>query len=583
MTKSKIIPEPARALAHALKNAVVKPIRTITKKKSLDANLNDQQTPHNHQTIVHSLSTPTSILIENFDQPVNELSVDSYESTSASLLASLPSKPPRVSDESCSSSSIEINSPPPAKPPRHFSLYKNESEKNLIQQTNDVVKRVLNLVDTFPIVPQNDNDINFVKAASSNNQDNSNNIKTLETFSTVSMTNFPLITNASDNNIDKQMTINSLSSSLPSSIEQSNCSNKLTEENIPTGVIQLATNLTESILQKVEQQTKLSNDDDDDSIRKSNRQTSLCKPKQLKQEELTRLSCNYVPLMPLSVITTHVLPTQVTSRPLMSVSFNSSSHTSKPLSPVLDVVTPKTTPLITASVTVISPSMPKFSSTAKIISSDDELRKILSNDSNSNENSNAPTPLQSRSKQSSIDSDETTTSENVVFKSRNTERSVPTSSMAFNYDNLYDSTGSLNDDHRQRQNPPSSLPPIPSSSETLSSTASSSMTTIYESFENFPSFSSSTTSPTYVSAASTFDTGGTTTPRRLNSDMSDDDLVVSLDDENLNQGRKFHIQNHIKHGHILILFLACHLPSFVFFNLFSLQLAWQNQVLNHNK
>jgi hypothetical protein len=106
---------------------------------------------------------------------------------------------------------------------------------------------------------------------------------------------------------------------------------------------------------------------------------------------------------------------------------------------------------------------------------------------------------------------------------------TPTRSLLSDYDNLHGSYGSLNDDN---QPTPTVTPPLPSLS-----TASSSMTTIYESLDNFPSSSSATTSQTYISAVSTFNTDGTRTPsQRFNSDMSDEDLVESFDIDRSSQG-----------------------------------------------
>ena len=63
LIKSKIIPEQARALANALKHAVVNPLKkSIIKKKSFDANLNEQQLTSSHQPIVQSFSNPSSSL-----------------------------------------------------------------------------------------------------------------------------------------------------------------------------------------------------------------------------------------------------------------------------------------------------------------------------------------------------------------------------------------------------------------------------------------------------------------------------------------------------------------------------------------
>ncbi|CAF0980387.1 unnamed protein product [Rotaria sordida] len=518
LIKSKIIPEPARALANALKHTVVRPLKkTITKKKSFDGNLSEQQIIHNHPPIVHSFSTPSSILIENNDQQLNEISIDSNESTNAIPLTLSPIKPPRLSDESGSSSSIEINSPPPAKPPRHFSLYKNDHENSLIQQTNNVVKKVLNIVDTF------DNDTNILRQSSLNanqslNCQISNSLKNIETFSVQPIciainTDLSLMTKSIDTSIDKPMTIKSLPSSSSSSIEQLNSSEKSINEIIPIEISQLAKDVTENILQEVEKQTKLTNLN---STINNNQQILFDKLTQLEHEQMNKKSCDNIPLIFPSKITTHILPTQTISRPSMFVSLSSSSSsssntTTKTNSPLLDIVTTKAAPLFTTSVRVTSPSTSILSSTSKTITfTNDELTNTSKLISHSKKISTHTKVLQTNSKQDNLDS------------------TTLTCSFPSDYDNLHGSSRSLNYDNHQTEILSST---IPSSSETMSSTTSSSMTTIYESLDNFPSLSSSTTSPTYVSAVSTFNTGGTTTPQHLDSDISDEDLIESFDSE----------------------------------------------------
>ncbi|CAF3574539.1 unnamed protein product [Rotaria sordida] len=518
LIKSKIIPEPARALANALKHAVVRPLKkTITKKKSFDGNLSEQQIIHNHPPIVHSFSTPSSILIENNDQQLNEISIDSNESTNAIPLTLSPIKPPRLSDESGSSSSIEINSPPPAKPPRHFSLYKNDHENSLIQQTNNVVKKVLNIVDTF------DNDTNILRQSSLNanqslNCQISNSLKNIETFSVQPIciainTDLSLMTKSIDTSIDKPMTIKSLPSSSSSSIEQLNSSEKSINEIIPIEISQLAKDVTENILQEVEKQTKLTNLN---STINNNQQILFDKLTQLEHEQMNKKSCDNIPLIFPSKITTHILPTQTISRPSMFVSLSSSSSsssntTTKTNSPLLDIVTTKAAPLFTTSVRVTSPSTSILSSTSKTITfTNDELTNTSKLISHSKKISTHTKVLQTNSKQDNLDS------------------TTLTCSFPSDYDNLHGSSRSLNYDNHQTEILSST---IPSSSEIMSSTTSSSMTTIYESLDNFPSLSSSTTSPTYVSAVSTFNTGGTTTPQHLDFDISDEDLIESFDSE----------------------------------------------------
>ncbi|CAF0792217.1 unnamed protein product [Rotaria sp. Silwood1] len=535
LIKSKIIPEPARALANALKHAVVRPLKkTIIKKKSFDGNLPEQHITRSHPPIVHSLSQPSSILIENHDQQLNEISIDSNESTSAITLIS-PIKPPRLSDESGSSSSIEVSSPPPAKPPRHFSLYKNDIDDNVIQETNDVVKKVLNIVDTFDnIQQQNNNDTNILRQSLLNPNQSinckvSDSLKNIDTFSVQPIsiainTDLPLITKSFDNNIDKPMTIKSFSLST----KQSNSLEKSINEIIPIEISQLAKEVTENILQEVEKQTKVTNVD---STINNNQQILFDKLSQLKQEQTNKKFCDNTPSVFHSKITTHILPTQTTSRPLVFVSLSSSSNPTKTNLPLLDIVTTKPTPLFTTSVTVTSPSTSILSSTTTITNTNEELNNTSTLISNSNKTSNHTNVLQTNSKPDTVDSNDPTTHDNTIFLPQNVGNTTSICSFLSDYDNLRGSNGSLNYDNQQTQILPSI---IPSSSETMSSTASSSMTTIYQSFDNFPSLSlsSSATSPTYVSAVSTFNTGGTTTPQHLGSDISDEELVESFDSEN---------------------------------------------------
>ena len=82
---------------------------------------------------------------------IGELSIDSNESTSPTpVTPPVPAKAARQrEDSSSSSSSLDLQSLPPAKPPRHFSLYKSEHYEDLIEQTDQIVKRVLSLVESF--------------------------------------------------------------------------------------------------------------------------------------------------------------------------------------------------------------------------------------------------------------------------------------------------------------------------------------------------------------------------------------------------------------------------------------------------
>ena len=493
--KSKIIPEQARALANAFKHALVKPFKnTLVKKNSFDTN--EQQL---------TSSNPPSNLIENPDQQLNEISNDSCESTSPVPLTP-PAKPPRHNEESSSSSSIEINSPPPAKPPRHFSLYRKEKHEDLIQQTDAVLKKVLNLVDTFGTNP---------------------NIETFTVQPTrIAMnTDISSITKTFDHKAPRPLSITSLSSS---------------DDGIPTEIIQLARDLTDNILQNL-----------DKEFEKHILFDKLSQLKQKQQQQET--SRDNPPSFPHPIVTTHITPTHSTARPLMFVAYD----TKKPVSPLLDIVTIKSKPSFITSVTVSSPAQPVVSSIKTITNSDDELNSSTSTlIPNSSQTSHRPKLLQTSSKQSSLDSFDNTLYDNTVFQTRNTGNATPVHSLLSDYDNLHGSYGSLNDDNHPAQ---IISPPLPSSFEKTSSTVSSSTTTIYESLDNYPSHSSSATSPTYASAVSTFNTGGTTTPQRLNSDISDEDFIQSVNADRSSRGRIYititkHGDNHFS--------LACLLPFF---------------------
>ena len=192
-------------------------------------------------------------------------------------------------------------------------------------------------------------------------------------------------------------------------------------------------------------------------------------------------------------------------------------------SPLLEIVTIKPTPIFTTSVTVTSSSSSSLvSSTATITNFEDDLGSTSTLIPSSHKQSNSG---EINSKRNSIDSSDLTSYDN----SQTTGNATPARSLLSEYDNLHGSYGSLNDDNHTTH---TATPLLPSSS--------SSMTTIYESLDNFPSSSSSTaTSRTYVSAVSTFNTGGTRTPsQRLNSDISDEDLVDSFDIERSSQGTR---------------------------------------------
>jgi hypothetical protein len=538
LIKSKIIPEQARALANALKHAVVNPFKkTITKKKSFDTNLIEQQLTSSYQPI---FSNQSSIIIENSDQQLNEISIDSVESISPGTLTPPPAKPPRQTDETDSSSSNDIiHSVPPAKPPRHFSLYENE---HLMQQTENVVKKVLDLADTYGTVSQDDKDMNVLREPSLGKFRTSGSLKPIQRF-TVQPTRIamnshvPIKTISFDNEINKPMIITSVSSS--------------TDKIVPKEITQLARDLTENILQDIQRDLQIQN---------PNQQVLFAQLEQQQQTNTT--SYNTTPSFPHSIVTTHVSPTHSASRPLMFVSLDTeSSNPTKVVSPLHEIVTTKSTPIFTTSVRVISLPPTLVSSTTTVSNFDDEINN------NNNKTSDRSKSLQTICKQSSLDSNDTPTNDNTVFSSQNTDNATSARSLLSDYDNLHGSYGSVHDDN---QPTPIISPPLPSSSETISSTASSSTTTIYESLDNFST--SSPTSPSYVSAVSTFNTGGTTTPsQRFNSDISDEDFIEIFDIERLSQGRKSRIQStdmFIYSWHVF--YLPFPLP-------FPLRMAWQNQ------
>ncbi len=555
----------------------------MTKKKSLDA------TSTNEQQITHSLSNPSSMVIENSEHLLNETFVDSNESTSPIALTPPPPKPPRYNDESPSSSSIDINSPP-AKPPRHFSLYGTENGEGLIQQTDNVVKKVLNLVDTFGIISENDNDMNILRQTSSPpiyiqqpsnpkelEEQISDNLQTPETFTTDSAritfnTDSPLITNT----LDESLSLTS-SSPFPTSLSDLSFSPikqsiemKSDENSTPFEITQLATNLTENIFQDIEKEFEK-------QITINNNRENF-----IEKLSTNNTFCDNVPTLPQSVATTHPSPIQSTSRPLMFVSLDSAFNVTKTFSPLLDIVTTKSTPKITTSVTVISPPEPELSSSTTantIINSDDEeqLNSTSTLMPNSSIASDRSKFLQASSKESSIDSNDTNPYDNTTLQQlQNTGSATPARSLISDYDNLHGSYGSLNDDTQQIPPPP---PPPPSiSSEAIpsnSTTSTSSTSTTYESLDTIPSSSTSI----YTTAKSSLNNdnidGLQTITKRINSDISDEDLVESHDIETpiltsvnpfrSSKGRiaSHHIQIN-KHEHIYSFFWHV-LTSFVFF------------------
>ncbi|CAF4046693.1 unnamed protein product, partial [Rotaria sp. Silwood2] len=541
LVKSKIIPEQARALAHALKHAVVKPLKkTIATKKmkSLEINTNESQ-------ITHSLSNPSSMVIENSDNIVNETYVDSLESISPLTLTPPPAKPPRHNDESGSSSSIDISSPP-IKPPRHFSLSSNNNNNNddgLIQQTDNVVKKVLNLVDTFGIISDDDHDMNILRQKSSSEtyvqqpsntiefeNENLNNFHSINTF-TVDPARIIL-------NTDSSLIIKSFDE--PSTtISSFHIVSSSYDNQTPIEITQLANHLTENLFEEIEKefqrQDQLKNLK---TIINDDRQYLIDKLSTESSKSTNNTFRDNVPLLPQSLATTHPASIQSTTRPLMFVSLEPSFNITKTFSPLLDIVTTKPTPKITTSVTVISPPQPEISSTITAnINSDDEEQLNSSSTlmPNSSIASDRSKFLLTSSKESSIDSNDTNLSDNAISQQLNTGSATPARSLLSDYDNLHGSYGSLNDDTQQ---PSLSLPPVASTSSEITpsmptitnTTATTSISTINESFESIPS-----STGTYATAMSTLTndstSGSTVQSQQINSYISDEDLVESYEVE----------------------------------------------------
>ncbi|CAF3711263.1 unnamed protein product, partial [Rotaria sordida] len=552
LIKSKIIPEQARALAHALKHAVVKPLKkTIATKKMKSLDINTNESP-----ITQSLTNRSSIISENSDNIVNETSVDSYESINPLALTPPPAKPPRHNDESGSSSSIEINSPP-IKPPRHFSLSSNNNndDDGLIQQTDNVVKKVLNLVDTFGIISDNDHNMNILRQSSSSSSqinaqqqqqqptniveyenENLNNFHTINTF-TVDPTRVILQTDSSLKT--KSFDESTIKKSLFPILSSSN------DNQTPIEITQIANNLTDNIFEDIEKKFEKQNQSNNfNIIINNNRQNLLDK---LSMQSSNNIFRHNTPLLPQSLALTHPASIQSTTRPLMFVSHEPSYNITKTISPLLDIVTTKSIPKITTSVTVVSPPQPEISSiiTTNINSDDEEqLNSSSTLIPNSSIASDRSKFLLTSSKESSIDSNDTNLSDNAISQQLNTGSATPARSLLSDYDNLHGSYGSLNDDTQQ---PLSSLPSASSaSSEAISSMPTSStttttaaaavvptisMSTINESFESLPSLSTET----YVTAMNTLTnntpSGSTILTQRINSYISDEDLVESHDIE----------------------------------------------------
>ncbi|CAM4761290.1 unnamed protein product [Rotaria magnacalcarata] len=559
LTKSKIIPEQARALAHALKHAVVKPLKksmATKKSKSVDTTTYEQQLTQS------LLNTPSSV-IDNSDNLINEISADSLESASPIALTPPPAKPPRHNDESPSSSSVEIGSPP-TKPPRHFSLYSNAEDDGLIQQTDNAVKKVLNLVDTFGIIPDNDNDMNILRQISQpspptvhiqqlsnvNELDDENLNKITETINTFTVDPKRVILNTESSvitkPIDEPLTINSSSpmSSPPndhvlSSIDES--TEMISNDNfIPMEITQLANSLTDNIFGDVEKEFIKQDKSKSLSTIINNDRQDLLEKLDTESRTINNTFRDNVPTLPQSVATTHPAPTQSTTRPLMIVSLDSSFNIAKTITPMLDSMTTKQTPKITTNVTIISPAQPELSSVLTTNSNSDDEDQLNSSSTlmpNSSIASDRSKFLQSSSKESSIDSNDTNLSDIAILQQLNTGCATPARSLLSDYDNLHGSYGSLDDDAQQ----PLAFPTTSlTSSEfvpTIPITTTTSLSTIDESIDSL------TSSSTIINKLHTDNTTDTQSAvQRANSYISDEDLVESYDVETpiLTSANPFH-------------------------------------------
>lgn len=573
----------------------------MTKKKSVDANAPEQPPPppSSQQQIIQPLSNLSLISTETSEPLLTELSLDSYESTSPIAITPPPAKPPRHSEESASSSSTDIHSPP-AKPPRHFSLYSNENEEGLIQQTDNVVKKVLNLVDTFGIISENDTDMTilrktpppiFVQQPSTGTEferEESDTAQTPDAFTVQPESiNFDTDSVVTTDTFDESPTLNATApfpTSLPDLADPSldeSTDNSPRDRSPPYEITQLATNLTENIFQEIEKELE--------------RQERLIKDNNDREDQFEEPPTTHsfpldAPPLIQSFVTTQSSSSQSTSRPLMFASHDPTFNVKKPFVPILDIVTTKSIPKITTSVTVISPAEPEVSSittttttTMNLISDDEEqLNSSSTLVPNSSIASDRSKFLQSGSKDSSIDSNDTIPSDNNTHHQQyNTGSATPARSLISDYDNLHGSYGSLNDDNQQLPPPP----PSSASSETVqstSTTSTSSMSTIYESLDTIPSSSSTSTYVTAMNTLTNNSTSGSETAiERLNSDISDEDLVESHEIETpiLTSVNPFRTSKGRIASHHIIFNINKHEISFwhvIIFPVFSLPLSDQH-------
>lgn len=516
------------------------------KKKSVEANVPEQTSPVAAQppSTLPISSNPVTPVLENLEQIALETSVDSFDSTSPLPLTPPPAKPPRNGDESASSSSAEIHSPP-VKPPRHFSLYANQDDEGLIQQTDTAVKKVLSLVDTFGIVSNDDADMNILRETTPNiyiqQASNSTDETTLSTLSPSDLDRRPdfkepdnqRVCDDSSSNLEE--IVQEIRSRSPPPEDTSSVDVNLTQDNElfieeplpPLEITTLATNLTTRLLENVE-----------DELRTQNRQIT-----EHRTETIENVSIS----LPPQEAQSQANSTQSTSRPLVFVALDSNTNVMKPTTAIVEIASSKPTPKVTTSVTIISPPQPEISSlnaattiSSEIVSDDDEaLNSSSTLMPNSSVASDRLKFLQSSSKESSIDSNDTNPYDAVNSQQFNAGSATPARSLISDYDNLHGSYNSLNDDSQVSTGFVPNQLPSSVSTETASSmptTTSSSMSTIYETADNMSTSSTNTaTSHTYASARSTLHsehTSGSVTPAyRINSDISDEDLVESFEIE----------------------------------------------------
>ena len=523
----------------------------MTKKKSLDINVNEQAT-------ASALANSSPIMIENSDNLLNETFVDSIESTSPIAVMPPPAKPPHLNDESVSSSSsTEINSPP-AKPPRHFSLYNNDEDDGLIQQTDSAVKKVLNLVDTFGMISDNDNDMNilrqtspvpiYIQQASSKSELNSQTSTDSQTFHTFTVdpartplsSNSSLITKALDESvaIDSHLSMSSPSSDLSFLSNNKSAEIKSNDNSTPIGVIQLSAKLTDNIFEEIKEELKKDDISTNLSTVINNDRQNLLDKLSTQSKTTNNAFHDNIPSLSQSMETIHTSSSSIqsTSRPLTFLPLDSGSNTIKAFSPLINIAKARPTLNVTTSVTVASSSPAETSSstttmttTRADVNSDDEeqLNSTSTLIPNSSIASDRSRFVQTSSKGSSFDSTDTNPFENITSQQVNTGAATPARSLLSDYDNLRGSYESLNDDAQQAPSLPSPPSALSETMPSMPTTTTTSMSTIYESLDTIPS----TSTATFETARSTLNNDNASNvvaeTKRKNSDISDEELVES--------------------------------------------------------